>query len=113
MPTIVIVFNIILASCCLIFAWRLWRFRLSVKRSTQVLVLTEQMVHETLKDAPEQIAQGQFNLRQWNLFLEQLGTSIHQGKSILALMRQGQRLGIMAVTRSGRMSPLRLMKRSK
>ena len=70
MQTTVIVLNIILASCCLALAWRLWRFRLSLKRSTQVLVLTEQVVHETLRDAPELITQGQFNLRQWNLFLD-------------------------------------------
>ena len=112
MPTIVIVFNIILASGCLLVALRLWRFRLSLKRSTQVLVLTEQVVHETLKDAPELIAQGQFNLQQWNLFLAQLGASIQQGQAVLALMRQGQRLGTMAVTQRGRLSLGRLRKRS-
>ena len=98
MPTIVIIFNIILASCCVAFAWRLWRFRRALKRSTQVLVLTEQTVHETLRDAPALIAQGQFNLHQWNLFLEQLGRAIRQGQSVLALMHQGQRLGIIAMT---------------
>lgn len=112
MPTIVIVSNIILASCCLAVAWRLWRFRLSLKRSTQVLVWTEQVVHETLTDAPELIAQGQFNLHQWNLFLDQLGTAIHQGQSVLALLRQGQRLGMIAVNRSVPLSLGRLIKRS-
>lgn len=65
-------------------------FRLSLKRSTQVLVMAEIMAHETLQDAPEQILQGQFNLRQWNQFLSQLDPAIAQGKAILGWLKLSQ-----------------------
>ena len=102
MQIIVIGFNVILASYCLVWARRLWLFRLSLQRSTQVLLLTEMAIHDALKDAPSLIAQGQFNLRQWNQFLAQLGFAIRQGRIVLAWARQGQRLGGIMISLSWR-----------
>lgn len=102
MQIIVIVLNVILASYCLAWARRLWLFRLSLQRSTQVLQLTEMVVHDTLKDAPTLISQGQFNLRQWNQFLSQLRLVVGQGMTVLAWARQSQRLGLIILAQSWR-----------
>ena len=102
MQIIVIGFNVILASYCLVWARRLWLFRLSLQRSAQVLLFTEMVVHDALKDAPILIAQGQFNLRQWNQFLSQLGLAVRQGMTVLAWARQSQRFGLLMLSQSWR-----------
>lgn len=103
MQIIVICLNVILASCCLVWARRLWLFRLSLQRWTQVLLLTEMAVHEALKDAPLLIAQGQFSLRQWNQVLSQLGLAVRQGMTMLVWARQSQRLGSLILFQSSRL----------
>ena len=101
MQIIVIILNVILAGGCLWLARRIWLFRQSLKRSTQALLFTEMVVHETLRDAPDLITQGKFNIRQWNQFLSQLGPAIYQGKMILTWAQWGQRFGTILLRQTG------------
>lgn len=99
MQTIVIIFNVTLACCCLAVARQIWRFRLSLRRSTRSLLLAEMVAHEVLKDAPAQIAQGQFTAKQWKQFLAQLEPAMQRGQAILTWVQWGQMLGMFVLRR--------------
>ena len=93
MPIIVIIFNVTLACCCLVVARQIWLFRLSLRRSTQALILTEMVVHEVLQDAPVQISRGELTVKQWNQFLAQLGPAVQQGRDLMTWVQRSRSFG--------------------
>ena len=101
MQTVVIIFNVTLACCCLAVARWIWVFRLSLRRTTQVLLAADMIAHDTLRDAPNHIAQGQFTIQQWQLFLSQLSPAIAQGKVILGWAKLAQTIGTLTWSRKG------------
>ncbi len=85
MQNIVILLNVIVAIGCLWLARWFWKFRATLKRWTQALLLADRVVHDMLQEAPESILSQQMSLHQLNRLLTHLEHQIQQAKLILTL----------------------------
>lgn len=88
MQNIVIIFNAILAICCLWLTWQIWALKNTFKRWAQALALADITAHSLLNNAPDLILQGQMSLQDFNQQLNHLQPQINQAYSLLLTVKQ-------------------------
>lgn len=87
MVTLVLVFNLLVATLCFFVAWRIWQLRKALARAANALTLAEQKTHAVLHRAPPAIQRGQvgtYELRQRYQHLERQVQTLKQVMLVLS-----------------------------
>jgi hypothetical protein len=92
MLIVVLILNLLIASCCWFTVWRLWQLRQTLSRVTKALTNAEQHSHTILQAAPVTILHNQSEVAQLRQQYQQALFWVQQVKQIMALWGLGQRI---------------------